>query len=364
MKALKLGLGVVITGVMVALIYYYFESFVHGSLNAVWYDWFNTAGSRWLVVPLCLVGAFLFFGFQHILDPGSEAHESHGLGQEPSPTLLNLGKVLFIGYFSLVAGASLGPEAILVPACMIAGGYIGKKLFYDNRLVKLLSMAGFVALFAAFFHSFIAGLLGMLLVKKQTKLQLNPIIITVSVIASATTYFTLKLLDGSAYLKLPAYSYGISFEGALVLVLLAAAGFIAIMFLGNLHTVFLKLKQGLHKQNWVTRGLLAGIGLAILYLLGGTLVQFTGNESIVPMFEKAASLGYVGLFWILIVKLAAIGWSKAMGYRGGMIFPTIFVASVMIAIAQTAFHDVNFIYGLLAVLVGAFAADKRAQVLL
>ena len=82
------------------------------------------------------------------------------------------------------------------------------------------------------------------------------------------------------------------------------------------------------------------------------------------MFNQAASLGFVGLFWVLFVKLAAISWSKTMGYRGGMIFPTIFVASVLVALSEIVFHDVNLIYGLLAVLVGAFTADKKVKILL
>jgi H+/Cl- antiporter ClcA len=247
---------------------------------------------------------------------------------------------------------------------MIAGGIVGKRLFSEGKLVKLLSMAGFVALFAAFFHSFIAGLLGMLLVKKQTKLQLSPVIVFVSIIASAATYFTLKLLDSSAYLNLPDYSWRLSLKSGFVLVLLVATGYVAIWVLGGLHTGFSKLKQYFGKQSWLVWAVLAGSVLSVLYLLGGTLVEFTGNESIIPMFHQAADLGYMGLLWLLIIKLAAIGWSKTIGYRGGMIFPTVFVASVLIALAQLAFNDVNLIYGLFAVLVGAFAADKKVEILL
>ena len=96
-----------------ALIYFYFEAAVHQGIELVWTDWLNTETRRWLVVPLCVVMSLIFFGVQHYLDPNSEKKESHGLGAMPGPTPANFAKVLFIGFLSLVAGASLGPEAIL-----------------------------------------------------------------------------------------------------------------------------------------------------------------------------------------------------------------------------------------------------------
>jgi hypothetical protein len=81
------------------------------------------------------------------------------------------------------------------------------------------------------------------------------------------------------------------------------------------------------------------------------------------MFEQAPSLGLLGLLWIIAIKILAICWSKAIGYRGGMIFPTIFVAAVMVAIVQLYAHDFNFIYGLVAVIAGALVANRRTHVL-
>ena len=87
-------------------------------------------------------------------------------------------------------------------------------------------------------------------------------------------------------------------------------------------------------EQWWLRGLVAASGLSALYLLGGPLVEFTGNKSIVPMLNQAASLGAIGLIWLVVIKTATISWSKAMGYRGGLIFPTVFIASTLVAIAQ------------------------------
>lgn len=366
MKKLQILLSTILVAIGVALTYFYFEYIVHHSITYVWDTWLGTENTRWLVIPACLVISLVFFGLQHRLDPKSETHESEGLGDMPKPTVANFVKVLFIGFFSLLAGASLGPEAILVPACTLLGAYVGVKLFKKDapQIPKLLAMVGFIALFAAFFHSFIAGILGLVLVKKQLKLTLNPGLIILAVIASATTVLVLDLLDSSAYMTLPDYDWGINIAHLFVLLALALGGFVSTYGMSEAHRLFEKLHKQLTGKSWVVRGLLAGAGLSVFYLLGGPLVEFTGNESVVPMLQQAADLGLWGLVWILFIKVCVIAWSKSMGYRGGMIFPTVFVASVLVAIAQIYNPDINFIYGLIFALIGAFVANSKTKILL
>ncbi len=364
MKQLKLICGLVITGITVALTYHVFENAVHGSIDLIWNDWFNTASNRLLVVPLCVVLTFVYFGAQHFFDRSAEHKESSGLGDMPTPTIVNYLKILAIGFLSLVAGASLGPEAVLVPACMVLGAYVGKQLFKgDKELIGLLAAAGMIALFTAFFHSFLVGVLSLALVVKQANMKLKPQLVLVAALASASSWLTLKAVSGEAYIELPPYSWALNTESVLLSLALVAGGFAAIFGMDKAHAFFVQCRQSFIKQNWWLNALVAGLGLSALYLLGGALVEFTGNQSIVPLFEKAPELGLAGLVWILIIKITAISWSKAIGYRGGMIFPTIFVAATLVAIVQIYVHDYNLIYGLIAVLVGAFAANHKTHIL-
>ncbi len=133
MKALKLLLAIILVGFGVALTYHIFENAVHNFIDFVWYDTFNTDQNRLIIIPLVLTFSFMFFGLQHWLDVKAENTEDHGLGSMPGPTVTNFLKVLMIGFFSLVAGATLGPEAILVPSCMIFGAYVGKKCFANKN---------------------------------------------------------------------------------------------------------------------------------------------------------------------------------------------------------------------------------------
>lgn len=356
-------LAVVLVGIGAALTYHIFENAVHESIDLIWYDWFNTDTKRWLVIPLTVVISLVFFGAQHYLDRKSEAGEEHGLGNMPEPTVKNFAKVLFIGYFSLLAGATLGPEAILVPACMMLGAFVGTKLFAKKDVSKLLAAAGLMALFTAFFNSILVGVLSLFLVTKQSKTKITPMLVVVSLLASVSSFYTLKLVSGSAYAELPTYAHSFSIKMLLLLGVLIVAGYLLVIVMGLSHTQFEKVRKLLSKATWWQHALVASGVIAALYLLGGPLVEFTGNRSIQPMFQQASSLGLIGLAWIMIVKIFLISWSKSIGYRGGMIFPTIFLAAVLVAMLQIYDPSLNVTYGIIAVVIGALAANRKNHIL-
>lgn len=127
---------------------------------------------------------------------------------------------------------------------------------------------------------------------------------------------------------------------------------------------FVKFRSKVKITQWWQLSIVASLGLAILYLIGGPLVQFTGNASIQPLLSQAESLGLLTVVVIFVVKILAISWSKAMGYRGGLIFPMIFVASSLVAISQLLFSHISFGIGLIAVMAGVIIAERKANILL
>lgn len=360
----KFVLGIILVSVGVAMTYTVFEEGLTYALDVVWHDWLHTDERRYMILPIIFGYTALFFWLQHVLDAREEAHESHGLGSMPSPTVANYTKTLLIGFFSLLAGASLGPEAVLVPACMILGAYIGQRVFRGRkRETSLLAGVGIIALFTAFFHSVLVGILTVLLVKKQLKLSLTPKLIAVSVLTSFLTFFTLEHIEAESSFTLPSYDWHISFNTIAWSLLLVAAGYAIIRLLAWLHDQFRRLYNLTRPRDWWLHALVAASGLSILYLIGGPLTQFTGNHSIAPLLEQAPALGLGGLVLIAVIKAAAMAWSKAMGYRGGMIFPTVFLAATFVALVQLYVADFNAIYGLIAVMSGAFIANTRSGVL-
>ncbi len=224
-------------------------------------------------------------------------------------------------------------------------------------------MVGFIALLAAFFDSFIAGMLGRLLVTKQVGAKLNLMFIGVAALASLTTILVLNLLESKAYAKLPPSQWHINIQGIAVLAALIIAGFAVVYAMHFFLQGITPIQTFLGGQVWWMRWLIASNDLSLLYLMGGSLVEFTGDESIMPMLHQAASLGVAGLVWVTIVKIAAISWSKGLSYRGGLVFPSVFVASTLVAIAQQFDPKFSFTLGLIAAMAGAIAANRKLKLL-
>lgn len=360
----RLLLAAVAIGAGVALTYFIFESLVHVSLQFIWDDWFQSDTIRWIVLPLTVGLTLLYFGAQHFLDPRHEHIEAHGLGAAPSPTVWHYLQGLLIGFLSLLAGAALGPEAILVPASVLLGMLLGGRLLSGRKqLTKYAAALGFIALLAAFFNSFITGMLGLLLIKQQFKLPLTLWFVSLSVVTSLVVIGLLGVLESDSYVAAGA-SWTPSFASIGWLLVVAAAGWVLPYVFKALYIPLDAGFKKLRNMHWVLRGLVAGTGLAGIYLLGGPLIQFTGNESIQPLLAQAVTLGLIGLIIIIVMKIIAIAWSKAVGYRGGLIFPMVFVLSAIIALIQLYTDTLPFTLALVVGAVAMLVGDRRAKVLL
>jgi H+/Cl- antiporter ClcA len=76
---------------------------------------------------------------------------------------------------------------------------------------------------------------------------------------------------------------------------------------------------------WWVAALAFGAVLGGLYLAGGESVQFSGAEGTGILVSDAPDLGWLALAGILVCKLAVAAWSLGTGYRGGLVFPSVFV---------------------------------------
>lgn len=366
MKIIKLILGFVVIGALVALTYFVFEAILQKAIHLVWYDWLDTDERRLLLVPLTVLITIAYFAMQHRFDRASEAKETHGLSMLDSKqlTVKRFGGILAIGFFSLFAGASLGPEAVLVPACLLLGGIVAKNMGGDDpTLHKASSATAFAALFTAFFHSFLIGVLSTLIVIKVAKVKSSLRLWVITAIASLAAYATLFALNPAPFLRTPHSELRITASHIPLLIFVFAGSWASVFALRGANALVAYLRSRQKRLPWIGQAIVASFGLSIIYLIGGPLIQFTGNEAIMPMFEQSASLGYVGLALLVVSKLLAIAWSKTMGYRGGLVFPIIFVISVLVAMMMLINPTLSFSLGLAVGIAGSLMAEARAKVL-
>lgn len=364
MQKVKFIIATAIVGATTACIYHLFERSVDLGIEKIWIGVFNTNDNRLNAFVLTVALGIIYFVLQHLLDPKIENKKEEALGLVPKATVKNLVTILILGFLSLFAGASLGPEAILIPASLVGGGIIGKYIFKsDQKIVKLLGSAGLVALFTAFFHSIIFGILSIYILVRKVKIKFNMWLLMIATVASASCLGVLKLIESDPYLKLPHHSWHFSLKMLPALIILFVCGYLIVYLMSNINSAFLQIKSKYIHKKWILGAILAPIILGAIYFIGGSLIEFTGNKSIKPMFEQAQELGLVGLLFIVITKIFSITWCKALGYRGGLIFATTFAASTIVAIVNL-YIETNLLIGLVIVLVGVLIADRKYKYIL
>jgi H+/Cl- antiporter ClcA len=80
---------------------------------------------------------------------------------------------------------------------------------------------------------------------------------------------------------------------------------------------------------WPLTAALFGLILGLLYWWGGPTIQFSGNGGSHTLAVTQATYGLAGLAVLILTKLLATAWSKATGYRGGLVFPSIYMGMAL-----------------------------------
>ena len=123
---------------------------------------------------------------------------------------------------------------------------------------------------------------------------------------------------------------------ALLLGFLAAVVAVGIHWLVRLFAIPAKALDS--KYHWTITALLFGLVLGVLYLVGGQSVQFSGSEGLKLLTANIKTFSALALLGLVIVKMLATSWSLATGYRGGLVFPSIYTGVALSLATSAAFH--------------------------
>lgn len=348
MKQAKVLAVALLIGAGVSVVFLLFEEAVHWATVLVWNAWLQTETQRLFAFFGAVLFGMLFFALKHAIDQRQTKLNKH--------PVYNLGAILLVGFASLLAGATLGPEAILMPAAMIVGQLIGTRHFPTGSK-QLFGAAGVIALFVAFFDALWGGLLGFLFLRKSIVEHLTPFRYVGLATAAIGALITLQLLTHDTTFALPSGPF-LTFTGVGLYALGVAIGIGLHRVLAATTWLATELKTRIRSE-WYAQAMFASVSLGLLYLFGGYLVQFTGNTAIQPVFEQSTELGIWTLLWLAIIKMVTIAWSQTLGYRGGPIFPLMFAGSAIAAAATLYTADFSPLAMALAVLIGALIADRK-----
>jgi H+/Cl- antiporter ClcA len=357
-------------GVPAALVAALFIAVVHKLEHLLWHDLpehLHASGPPWyLVLGLPVAGACIVLVARRLL-PGDGGHEPlAGISVEPTQVSYAPGiAVAAVG--SLAFGAVLGPEAPLIALGSAVGMSVVPLARLDAQEGRVLSLAGSFSAISALFGGPLVS--GMLLLEAGVGLgaSLIPLLVP-GLVAASIGYLIFVGLGNWGGLNstalsvpgLPAY-HGVHLRD---LVIAVGAGIVMALLV----QVVSRLARGIAGPGRARVGLAAvllGGALAVgaLALLADGLgassqdVLFSGQASIPSLVtEDSAKIVLV----LLAAKALAFAICLGCGFRGGLVFPAIFLGIGFATLGVIAF-DVS---PTLAVAVGTAAGTAAMTRLL
>ncbi|WP_277830529.1 ion channel protein [Speluncibacter jeojiensis] len=238
---------------------------------------------------------------------------------QPLRVLPSLALALVLG---LAGGVSLGPENPIIAINVAVSVWVIGRLWHGapTTFGVILGASGTIG---ALFGTPVAAALLLTEMKQMHSDGRLWDKLFAPLVAAGAGALTMHLL-GSPQLSVtvPAYAdpQWIDLVSAIVITLAAALLGVAAIY------VFHPLHRLLHAlPNPLIAITLGGMGLGLLGALGGKITLFKGVDEMKELTATAADHSTAGLIVIAVVKLAALVVAAACGFRGGHIFPAVFV---------------------------------------
>lgn len=274
----------------------------------------------WIIAILTLtgiaVGLVIRFSQGHAgPDPACEP-----LIGAPVPPSALPGRIVAL-ILGLAGGVSLGPEHPIMTVNIALAVAIGARLLPRvNRMEwTILASAGTIG--ALFGTPVAAALIFSQTLNGSSEVPLWDRLFAPLMAAAAGALTTGLFFH--PHFSLPIAHYGQMqmtdiLSGAIVAAIAIAAGMVAVWCLPRLHAMMHQMKNPV---------LVLGIGgfiLGILGVMGGPVSLFKGLDEMQQMVANQA-FSTSDYFLLAVIKLAALVVAAASGFRGGRIFPAVFV---------------------------------------
>jgi H+/Cl- antiporter ClcA len=364
------GLGAVI-GLPAAALAALFLAVVHDLEHWLWVELPDSLGHTsppwYLVIGLPAVGACVVAAARRFL-PGDGGHPPlEGIGSGGVP-VVNAPGIALAALGTLAFGAVLGPEAPLIALGSVVGMAVTLFARTDEKGSAVLATAGSFSAISALFGGPVVG--GMMMV--ESGLGLGAGLLTVLLpgfVAAAIGYVLFVGLgdwgglssQGLAVPNLPAYNGTHVYD----LIVAVVVGIVAAVIVAGVRRTAMELaKEGPRRLGLpvllVGGGLAVGLVAQVADSLGADSqdVLFSGQTG-VPALAAATSTKI--LLVLLVGKAIGYGISLGCGFRGGPVFPALFLGIAVAEFAHTWF-DVSSTLAVAAGAAAGMAAGTRLLV--
>ncbi len=248
-------------------------------------------------------------------DPATESLIGAPIATSALPGLL---AALILG---LAGGVSLGPEHPIMVVNIALAVALGSRLFPRVSSLDWTILAASGTIGALFGTPIAAALIFSQTLNSSSDVPLWDRLFAPLLAAAAGALTTGIFFHPNFTLPIPHYPHLRIVDiisGAIVTLIAIAVGMVAVWCLPRLHALIHRLKNPV---------LMLGIGgflLGILGVIGGHITLFKGLDEM-QQLASSQTLGAGDFLLIAVVKLAALVLAAACGFRGGRIFPAVFV---------------------------------------
>ena len=360
-RAIKLAIPFALLGSVIATVFLFLEEQL---ISAVWEDLPKALGMTepawWLVVLLPLIGALLVMIAWRL--PGrTDSGPLEGLHFDVTPS--TFGSVILAAAGTLVFGLVLGPEAPLLACGTAAGAFVLRR--QPDTVMKFGMLMTALAAIAAIFGN---PIVVVLMLAEFAALGMIPVAALMpGFVALGVAYVCETGVGGwsglgSETLAVPGLPEFTSMSITDLLVALAVGVVAALVTLAARklgERVALMARSNPPLVLVAVALITSGLALAVREITGGSinLVLFSGQTGMAEILAET-SIGAVVL--IVVAKLVAYGGALGAGYRGGPIFPAVFLG-VAVAVGGTLIFPAASLTGLVvAAVAAAVTAALRA----
>ncbi|MEU7075092.1 ion channel protein [Streptomyces narbonensis] len=313
--------------------------------------------SLWIITMLTATGIAVGLVVWKVPGHSGPDPASQGLGGAPLAPALVPG-LLLASALGLAGGVSLGPENPIIAANIALAYWIG------HRAQPSLPGAAWVALasaatIGALFGTPVAAALVLseaLASQQPGRGSLWDRIFAPLVAAGAGAMTTQLISEPSFDIGLPTLTDP-GYEDLLAALVIAPAaavfGLAACYLFPYVHTAFRRLR---HPMLMLPLG---GLTLGLLGALGGQLTLFKGLDETKELAASVGSWSSGELAKLAVVKLLALLVAASCGFRGGRIFPAVFIGSAFGLLAQALVPEIHPAVAVSSAVLGVLLATTR-----
>lgn len=310
----------------------------------------------WIILVMTLVGAAVGLVAQFM--PGHAGPDSAVGGLEgPPPPIAVLPSLLIAVVLGLAGGVSLGPEnpIMAINGALAVAALARLSNAVPPRLVVLLSAAGTLgALFGTPVGAALV-LTGMVAAVKAGGSLWDRMFLPLA--AAGAGAITMHLLGAPTLafdVEPMTEADGFDLLSGFLIAAVAAVAAIAIAWaFPYVHRAFHALR---HPIVFTTLG---GLVLGVLGAIGGPITMFKGLEETGELISNPGAYSVPQLAMFAVVKLIALLVAASAGFRGGRIFPIVFVGVAIGLVGHGLFPDVPLSLAIASGVLGTVLVGTR-----